>query len=115
MAYATSQPLLSEAIASSGSPWHWHGQTLVNPRYYFSSIHYFYVDYCIRCDDTKAMLLMEPATERHAWVGGVVGYRICLTHRRSSVRTWADSCDISLFAFFLVSTVDAVKVKTNLS
>ncbi len=32
------------------------------------------------------------------WVGGVVGYRICLTqslrlftHRTSSVRTWADS------------------------
>ena len=31
-----------------------------------------------------------------ARVGGVVGYRICLTHRRSSVRTWADSC----FFFF---------------
>ena len=24
-------------------------------------------------------------------VDGVVGYRICLTHRRSSVRTWVDS------------------------
>ena len=28
-------------------------------------------------------------------VDGVVGYRICLTHRRSSVRAWVDS----LFAF----------------
>ena len=30
---------------------------------------------------------------RHGYVrvGGVVGYRICLTHRRSSVRSWADS------------------------
>jgi hypothetical protein len=29
-------------------------------------------------------------------VDGVVGYRICLTHRRSSVRAWVDS----LFASF---------------
>ena len=30
-------------------------------------------------------------------VDGVVGYRICLTHRRSSVRTWVDSIFFSRY------------------
>ena len=34
------------------------------------------------------LLLMGIKCQR---VDGVVGYRICLTHRRSSVRTWVDS------------------------
>jgi hypothetical protein len=29
-------------------------------------------------------------------VDGVVGYRICLTHRRSSVRAWVDSYFLDL-------------------
>ena len=41
------------------------------------------------------------AQRRHR-VGGVVGYRICLTHRRSSVRTWADS----FFQCFSMGEVD---------
>ena len=40
---------------------------------------------------------LGPASPRHPFlrlpprVGGVAGYRICLTHRRSSVRSWVDS------------------------
>ena len=31
---------------------------------------------------------------------GVVGYRICLTHRRSPVRAWVESCNWFLFKYF---------------
>ena len=35
--------------------------------------------------------IFAASPESPARVDGVVGYRICLTHRRSSVRTWVDS------------------------
>ena len=40
------------------------------------------------CSHSQSCTILRDMLAR---VGGVVGYRICLTHRRSSVRTWADS------------------------
>ena len=50
---------------------------------------------CFRSTDKNDAVLWQR-------VGGVVGYRICLTHRRSSVRTWADS----FFQCFSMGKVD---------
>ena len=44
----------------------------------------------------RTCMLQVSAVQR---VGGVVGYRICLTHRRSSVRTWADSLTVTWYVF----------------
>ena len=49
------------------------------------------------------------STRRLLWVDGVVGYRICLTHRRSSVRAWVDSYFESLLMHLLLyKSIDSI-------